>query len=356
MNNILNLPMQFISSIKWLILKIFFSTLGAIGLLFSITAPPILIAVLPFGLAVALCFFITQESLEKKNYIYWMCLIFNSISFLILVFAALFWLWAMFGLGAPNEITYTVLLLLILAAGFNIFVVFNLVNNSWAQHNDFTQNTTGSANLSETKSATDKIINEEEQHPVENKNPPATKNNSLNIYIIIGICFIFVILFSISARKKSDDIVYVVRNGDLEKVKKLFSKDACNIHVKSSYVKNEHFDLTLLDVAAAEGHFDVVKYLFENCKGIGWALELAAENGHLDIVKYLIEKSREQSREREEARPFKEIAGTNYSAEMLKEHPKAAEMKQRAMEIRKRWEEQLLRKSEKNRKIIMSVE
>ena len=47
-----------------------------------------------------------------------------------------------------------------------------------------------------------------------------------------------------------------------------------------------------LQVAAANGHLKVIKYLVS--QGVdannNWALQIAAQNGHFDVVKYLIEK------------------------------------------------------------------
>jgi len=44
-----------------------------------------------------------------------------------------------------------------------------------------------------------------------------------------------------------------------------------------------------LDLAARNGHLDVIKWLHANRTegGTGWAMDLAALNGHLDVIKWL---------------------------------------------------------------------
>jgi len=100
-------------------------------------------------------------------------------------------------------------------------------------------------------------------------------------------------IFRSSLRKyyKNMDIVEVViREGDLESLKKLVS-EGTDVEAENGY------DFTPLILASANGHFEIVKYLIEKCeanveaknKDRNTPLCRASGFGHLEIVKYLIE-------------------------------------------------------------------
>jgi len=89
------------------------------------------------------------------------------------------------------------------------------------------------------------------------------------------------------------DIFEVIREGNLEYLKKLVSEGA-NVEAKNN------FGNTPLSIASGYGQFEIVKYLIEehnanveakNSVGFGATpLIYASLNGHLEIVKYLIEE------------------------------------------------------------------
>jgi len=87
------------------------------------------------------------------------------------------------------------------------------------------------------------------------------------------------------------NIFEVIREGDLETLKKLVSEGA-NVEARDMFV------YTPLIYASLHGHFEIVKYLIEKCNANVEAkdrfrynsLMWASDGGYLEIVKYLIEE------------------------------------------------------------------
>lgn len=87
--------------------------------------------------------------------------------------------------------------------------------------------------------------------------------------------------------KTAVDIFEAARIGDLNSVKYWIEKQGIDINIKSSGYSPK----TPLQVACANGHLEIVKYLLVKKADVnGTQLESAVENGHLDVVKYLIEE------------------------------------------------------------------
>lgn len=100
----------------------------------------------------------------------------------------------------------------------------------------------------------------------------------------------------------SKELIESVVSGKLDAVKLVLEsvQGEAELH-KLLSTKNDQYRRTVLGMAAAAGHLDIVEYLVEKgayINGINYwdivnhatALELAADEGHLDIVKYLVEK------------------------------------------------------------------
>lgn len=95
-----------------------------------------------------------------------------------------------------------------------------------------------------------------------------------------------------------EDLFNAAKNGDLLRVKTLFTKGA-DVNAKTSY------GLTALMLASQEGHLDVVQVLLAKGAGVnvksyngGIALMLASEEGHLDVAQVLLAKGAEVNAKR----------------------------------------------------------
>ncbi len=101
-----------------------------------------------------------------------------------------------------------------------------------------------------------------------------------------------------------------VENGNLHCLKYLFSKGQCaKYSLMDMAAENGHLEIVIwlhenrkegctikaMDMAAKNGHLDVVKWLHFNRKEgcTTWAMDFAAKNGHLEVVKWLHENRTE---------------------------------------------------------------
>lgn len=80
-----------------------------------------------------------------------------------------------------------------------------------------------------------------------------------------------------------DGYLVAARNGDLNTIKELRSKSSQSLDVPDA-----------MDLAASNGHLEVVKYLHENKQSCSKkAIDEAASSGHLDVIKFLHENRTE---------------------------------------------------------------